>query len=1038
MKKFLKSTKYVLFYIYGFLVTVLYGSVLGTGAGFIVAAVISVANSSQSLGEVFYLVYIFGFIGGGLSVLIWLLVAAEEFQELKRSEQTFSIWAESKYGKGRAATEHEYGFNSGDDLKTSFIKTFNALKSREITIRMTGLFFRGVFAGTIIGAAVCWSIAALFKTDIESQDLFAWILIGGVVGGTFTFRRLKVYKKRLKEFEDLLIRVTRWIKEIKDLKKKHLGDLRWISQEIRDKAWSTAPSSTEIEHLLKKPPREEKILNQQLQTLQSIARMSDPASTFSSTRQLKAFIQKNKLNTAPEFRKAFEEFLDNVNNQILTTELDERKNFLDTIEKSPLTEEQATSVICYDNHVQVVAAAGSGKTSVMVARAAYAIDKGFVKPNEVLLLAFNRNAKEELQTRIDARLPLSGISSKGIRVNTFHALGLNIIAKGTGKKPLLAPWVERGQTDQQISEIITGLFEDEQYKIDFEKFRLFWGRPPSDGPDEAQHDAWEKKKGGQARGQQGFETADGKMVKSEGERKIADFLFYNGVRYEYEKPYFVDTADSDHAQYRPDFYYPEIDSWHEHWGLDKNGEPPPTPEWSSYLEGKKWKEELHREHSVNPLIETTWHQIVICGGFDELEEELSGRGLNLEFDSKREPVNEPPVTHQDMARLMRTFMTHIKSNSLTKENFESRTDLDQRTQDFMELYWPVHDEWNKRLKQNNYIDFEDMLVQAAEILETTNYDLGYKLVLVDEFQDSSNARARLVSGLLKKSNRYLLAVGDDWQSINRFAGSDISVMTNFENRFAKHLEFQLTKTFRCPQDISDVASKFIMENPNQIRKDVTSDRGAKSGGSIKVALAEVNAEEAIQEVIEEELLRIGKEEKEKFYGGEARERPSVFILGRYTFDNKMMPREIPENLDVQFKTIHRSKGLEADYIIVPNLRKGKYGLPSEMIDDPVLEAAMPEREDFQNAEERRLFYVAMTRAREELILIAPGYETISPFLVELCDQLQQSHEIGELSDLKPCPSCKKGVLVKREGEYGAFYGCSTFPACIETSSIYDN
>jgi DNA helicase IV len=134
-------------------------------------------------------------------------------------------------------------------------------------------------------------------------------------------------------------------------------------------------------------------------------------------------------------------------------------------------------------------------------------------------------------------------------------------------------------------------------------------------------------------------------------------------------------------------------------------------------------------------------------------------------------------------------------------------------------------------------------------------------------------------------------------------------------------------------------------------------------------------------------------------------------------------------------TIHRSKGLEADYVIIPNLkRENKFGFPSGMVDDPVLKVAMPVEEDFEDAEERRLFYVAMTRARKELILVIPGYEKMSKFLVELIDQEKENRHTEGLPRVTTCPRCKEGVLVPREGPYGRFYGCSTFPACMGPSS----
>jgi superfamily I DNA/RNA helicase len=130
-------------------------------------------------------------------------------------------------------------------------------------------------------------------------------------------------------------------------------------------------------------------------------------------------------------------------------------------------------------------------------------------------------------------------------------------------------------------------------------------------------------------------------------------------------------------------------------------------------------------------------------------------------------------------------MTHIKSNSLSEPEIESRLYgnwknlKSDRADLFLELYWLIHTEWNRRLDSANLIDFEDMLIQASQIIENKQYIPDYDLILVDEFQDSSSARARLVKSLIQSKGKYVLAVGDDWQSINRFAGADVSLMAHF-------------------------------------------------------------------------------------------------------------------------------------------------------------------------------------------------------------------------------------------------------------------
>lgn len=265
-----------------------------------------------------------------------------------------------------------------------------------------------------------------------------------------------------------------------------------------------------------------------------------------------------------------------VNERILASELVTRRDFFDRVEASPLTDEQARAVCCYDNRVLVVASAGSGKTSVMVARAAYAISRGFTTPDRILLLAFNKAAAVELQQRVDARLRALGMSSSGVRADTFHAFGLRAIGHATGRKPRPAPWLESGQDVAEVLRIIDELRDSSPaFRTRWDLFRLIYARTSGELEGD-EPDAWDPHER-----RTGFRTFRNEVVRGQGEGMIADWLYLNGVTYIYEHPYSFDVADPEHSQYRPDFYYPDVDVWHEHWALDAQGSPrcrsPATP-----------------------------------------------------------------------------------------------------------------------------------------------------------------------------------------------------------------------------------------------------------------------------------------------------------------------------------------------------------------------------------------------------------------------------------------------------------------------------
>lgn len=771
-----------------------------------------------------------------------------------------------------------------------------------------------------------------------------------------------------------------------------VADSRWLARDVRDEWNARRPTPSA-----------------------PVMRLARRKENGADARELLAFVDQD-----------LRAVTDATNGRILSDELRNQRAFFDTIESKPLTDEQASAVATFDNRVQVVAAAGSGKTSVMVARAAYAIRREFVPAERILLLAFNKDAAAELQERIDDRLNAAGIDSSGLRASTFHAFGLNVIGKATQRKQRLASWIDGGKDVAMVSRIVDELRDrSPDFRFKWDMYRLLFARM-ADDPAGGEPDAYDY-----ATRATGFRTFNGETVKSQGERMVADFLFLNGVKYEYERPYVHDVADAEHSQYRPDFYYPDVDVWHEHWALDRDGEPP--PEFDGYAAGMEWKRGLHQRFGTT-LIETTWAAIIDQSGFQPLAADLKARGVNLDWNPDRPIRGSEPVKHEDLARLMRSFMAHVKSNSLTREELDRRLAASPagiqryRARIFIDLYWTIHDEWQQRLVEDDAIDFEDMLVRAAEHLESGGVDMGYDLVLVDEFQDASQARARLARALVAKPHRYLLAVGDDWQSINRFAGADLSVMTSFTEWFGDGPTLRLQTTFRSPQSICDTAGRFVAKNPRQFRKDVESIHPEYGP---PVSLVRVGQQHEVPAA----LARVLSELASHVRAGDVEPGRSgvveVDILGRYGFDRDVMPRSVPPELRVRFRTVHSSKGLEADFVVLPNVGSGTYGFPSEIVDDPVLALAMSEADPFPHAEERRLFYVALTRARRQVTLVGvQGRE--SAFVTELLkDQRLELSPLSTVDLSEPCPDCDGGVLVvrKRRSDGREFLGCSRFPSC---------
>ena len=785
-----------------------------------------------------------------------------------------------------------------------------------------------------------------------------------------------------------------WSEKLQNVLSEHRGKQRWIPQEQIDELIATKPNF----YYLKAAQRQSmhsRLVQQEIQALSDL-----------------------ELNLETTFQE--------VNQEILYAELTSQKQFLENIESKPLSLEQGTAVITFDNRVLLVAAAGSGKTSVMVARAAYATMKNFIDPSKILLLAFNKAAAEELQERVKNRFENADIDSTGIKASTFHAFGLDVIGRALNARPAVAPWVEKGRDIEEIAEIVKELKDSsEDFKYKWDLYRLIFP-PETIKLSGVEHDAWdsESKK-------QGYRTFDGKIVRSHGERMIANWLYLHGVSYKYESDYKIKTANALHRQYKPDFYYPSIDVWHEHWALEQKGNPP--PDFTGYLEDIQWKRKLHSDNKTE-LIETTFGEVVFANGLTSLKQKLTKRGVKLNWDADRPKADFTNIEDAEVIRLVRTFMTHVKSNSLTTEVLTSRLLgrwnhlKSDRTELFLELYWQIHAIWNKRLSHANAIDFEDMLIQAADIVEKSKYVPDYDLILVDEFQDSSSARARLVRSLLKLKGKFVLVVGDDWQSINRFAGADVSLMSKFHDSFGKGPTLHLSRTYRCTQTIADVATKFVTKNPDQIKKNVVADEIGEGNPIVLIRAGEE------QQGVREALKRIAKEVK-----ASGRKNASVFILGRYNFNRDWVPNDEFPGLKITYRTVHGSKGLEADYVVLVNLEFGRHGFPSEIEDDPILNLAMSELETFEHAEERRLLYVALTRAKKQAFLVTRQNRD-SMFAVELMSDslinvVNVDSAISENVQVQTCTACKKGVMVMRSGPYSKFMGCSRFPECVNKVKI---
>ncbi|TCA26245.1 UvrD-helicase domain-containing protein [Rhizobium leguminosarum] len=778
--------------------------------------------------------------------------------------------------------------------------------------------------------------------------------------------------------------------------------------------------------------------------------------------------------------------------RFLETELETWKDFFDTVESKPLTPEQRLSVVVDEDATLVLAGAGSGKTSVITAKASYLAKAGIRQPEEILLLAFAKNAAEEMSERIEAR---SGVP---LVARTFHALAYEIIGEVEGSKPALA---NHATDDVAFIDIIKQILKDlvrthpEVAKAIIKWFAHFLVETKTEWDFKTKHDYYTHVE------KQDLRTLQGEKVKSYEELQIANWLYENGVEYEYEPLYEYKVSGGGFRDYCPDFRLTERGVYLEHFGVRRQTASDgverlitaPFVDRDEYLAGMRWKREIHTTHETT-LIETYSYERQEGRLLTALAEKLQNH-VTL----KPRPVEEifdrvVELKQVDtFSQLLGTFLRKYKSGGYAIAGCAAKAEkLKQgaRAEAFLSVFAPVFEEYEKRLKGR--IDFEDMILRAAQYVEARQYHSPFRHILVDEFQDISQSRARLVKALkVQHPDVRIFAVGDDWQSIFRFAGSDIHLMRNFGDEFGGsfdgetgvHRTVDLGRTFRSVDQIAFAARTFVLKNPAQIEKQIVP-AGTATEPSIKIVTAAAGDD---RRKLFEILASIST-------GRGVADTASVLLLGRYRFhepDMRDVQQRFPQ-LRISFKTIHASKGLEADHVVLLKADSGRLGFPSETVDDALLSLVSPEEESFENAEERRVMYVAMTRARRTLTILT-SVSRPSSFVTELrndpaygvgaassgpektqecgecggrllvargrddrmwyrCEHVQHcdnvlpacqacgtalprpkvgSQEVscGCGANAPKCPQCKDGWFVERSGRYGPFLSCVRYPSC---------
>ena len=741
------------------------------------------------------------------------------------------------------------------------------------------------------------------------------------------------------------------------------------------------------------------------------------------------------------FIQSPEQWVRSRNSAFVKNEKIRETQFFNSIESNPLTEKQKDAVLVNENNNLILAGAGSGKTSVIVAKVAYLLKKNILHPNQLLILAFNKNAQVELSERFNEK----GLH---VKIKTFHSFGLSVMAEAMGQKPDLCSLTESSANMTQfIKNTIHKLMASmSTFLENFMNFVAYLSIPYKGESEfnslgeyydyQKNYDMKTLKHQVEVKGLQGENdliTLKEETVKSYQELVIANFLTLNGIKYLYEEPYQYKTYTIEKKQYKPDFYLPEYDLYIEHFGIDRNNNTAPYIDNKRYLEGREWKIRLHHEHNTT-LVETFSYEFTEHTLLPLLKEKLLKHNIifrKLEYAEISELMKQSNE-YNNFTKLFTSFLTHYKSNKQTLNEIKEKSIGIERQSLFIKLFEFIFNEYKKFQERNNCIDFDDMILNAIDAIENGKYKHHFKHIFIDEFQDISTARATLIKKLLLHGDVSLTAVGDDWQSINRFAGSNIKIIRDFNEIYGVSETIPLDYTFRFNDKISGLASDFVQKNPHQIKKTIKTIKRQETGKySILLFWRTGNIQSDLTEIIG---LIAKKEEK-------ATNQKQVLVLARYNFlltTELIILKRKYSSLDIVFSTIHSAKGNEADYVVILNLDKGAFGFPSKIENDPILNMVIPEGDEFEDAEERRLFYVALTRTKEALFLLSDRYNK-SSFVDEIVEY--HKHDIFFINDPKirimNCPECKTGVLkrIKSHDKNKYFYGCNHSPRCKYTENV---
>lgn len=711
-----------------------------------------------------------------------------------------------------------------------------------------------------------------------------------------------------------------------------------------------------------------------------------------------------------------------------------------------LDEEQRRAVVTDDDYCLLVAGAGAGKTTTMAAKVKYLVEKQHVNPEEIIVISYTRKAIGELRDRINSGLKIPA------EICTFHKFAFDIVKRFSSEPPevnmssykiifdMLEHAIFHNKPLMRNLVLFMGYYFDlEENVFKFENLDQYHLFKASQDYETLKSSLGEYVKKVEQQRSKRVKTITGEYLRSVQEVQIANFLYLNGLDYEYEHIYPFDSP-SRVKKYTPDFYISqgEHTAWLEHYALTESGynrifTPQQIRKYKKEIQDKR---ALHKAFHTN-LLETWSFYNDRRPLLEHLKEVLEKEGFILKPRDLDEVYRKIVETGKDkyiykLIFFMMNFIEQYKTAGYDGGGFailRRKTD-NPRTLLFLDIAEQVYYYYQDTLKKNNEIDFADMINDAHAYLqeiEQQEIELPYKYIIIDEFQDIARQRFNLTKRLSEITKAKVVAVGDDWQSIYAFSGSDITLFTRFLELMGAGTELKITHTYRNSQELIDIAGGFVQKNVAQIRKQLVSPKHLQDPVIIKEFNDSFKPMKALADQIEAVIGEIIKEFGIKL---------SILLIGRYNYDmyklyhtgrfselpNNRVKSEAYPNANITFMTAHSSKGLGYDNVILINMFEGKFGFPCQIEDDPIMKLVTYEDTSMPYAEERRLFYVALTRTKNRVYIMTP-LKKPSRFLIELIKDYELPHsdqlnmQVVDLFSLR-CPICGFPLKYEFNKNYG--------------------